>query len=92
VRRLGDDLRLDFDRRVRLESRGTLLSSDGGLLMVRELDETLGLSDLATAALTEHRTGANRVHQIAGLFRQAVYGRPPDMRTSTMPRGWPMTR
>jgi len=35
----------------------------------------LGLSDLATAALAGARTGANRVHQVAGLFRQAVHGR-----------------
>lgn len=29
--------RLDFDRRVRLEFRGAQLSSDGGLLVVREV-------------------------------------------------------
>lgn len=70
-----DDLRLDFDRRVPLEFRGAQLSSDGGLLLVRELDDALGLSDLASAALAEHRTGANCVHQLAGLLRQSVYGR-----------------
>jgi len=45
------DGRLGFDRRVRLEFRGTQLSSDGGLLVMRELDDVLGLSDLASAAL-----------------------------------------
>jgi hypothetical protein len=60
---------------VRLEFRGSQLSSDGGLLIVRELDDSLGLSDLAATALTEQRTGANRIHHLAGLFRQAVYGR-----------------
>ncbi len=54
-----DDLRLDFDRRVRLEFRGSQLSSDGGLLIVRELDDILGLSDLASAALADARTGVN---------------------------------
>jgi len=43
--------RADFDPRVRLEFKGTQLSSDGGLLVMRELDDTLGLSDLAAAAL-----------------------------------------
>jgi hypothetical protein len=38
--------RVDFDPRVRLEFRGTQISSDGGLLVMRELDDTLGLSDL----------------------------------------------
>jgi hypothetical protein len=44
--------RVDFDRRVRLEFRGTQLSSDGGLLVMRELDDALGLSEL--------REGQNR--------------------------------
>ena len=42
--------RVDFDPRVRLEFRGTQLSSDGGFLLMRELDDALGLSDLAAAA------------------------------------------
>ncbi len=37
--------RVDFDRRVRLEFQGTQFSSDGGLLMVREPDDALGLSE-----------------------------------------------
>jgi hypothetical protein len=44
---------------VRLEFRGTQLSSDGGLLVMRELDDALGLSDLAAAALRDSRTGKN---------------------------------
>ena len=36
-----DDFRLDFDPRVRLEFHGSKLSSDGGLLLYRELDEGL---------------------------------------------------
>ncbi len=44
-------VRVDFDPRVRLEFKGTQLSSDGGLLVMRELDDTLGLSGLAAAAL-----------------------------------------
>ena len=43
--------RVDFDPRVRLEFRGTQLSSDGGLLVMRELDDALWLSQLALGAL-----------------------------------------
>jgi hypothetical protein len=68
--------RVVFDPRVRLEFRGTQLSSDGGLLVMRELDDALGLSSLASAALRDSRTGKNTVHRLDGLFRQSVYGRP----------------
>ena len=74
ARETGDG-RLGFDRRVRLEFRGTQLSSDGGLLVVRELDDVLGLSDLASSALNDSRRGKNTVHRIDGLIRQSVYGR-----------------
>ena len=42
--------RVDFDRRVHVEFRGAQLSSDGGLLVMRELDDALGLSDVTAAA------------------------------------------
>ena len=61
--------RVDFDRHVRLEFRGTQLSSDGGLLIIREMDDALGLSDLAAAALRDTRCGKNTVHRLDGLFR-----------------------
>jgi len=74
ARETGDG-RLGFDRRVRLEFRGTQLSSDGGLLVMRELDDALGLSDLASDVLRDSRPGKNTVHRLDGLFRQSVYGR-----------------
>ena len=74
ARETGDE-RLGFDRRVRLEFRGTQLSSDGGLLVMRELDDVLGLSDLASGALNDSRHGKNTFHRLDGLFRQSVYGR-----------------
>ena len=69
------DGRLGFDRRVRMQFLGAQISSDGGLLVMRELDDSLGLSDLATAALRDSRTGKNTLHRLDGLFRQSVFGR-----------------
>jgi len=42
--------RVDFDRRVRLEFRSAQSSSDGGLLVMHELDDAIGLSGLASSA------------------------------------------
>lgn len=67
--------RVDFDRRVRLEFRGAQISSDGGLLVMRELDDALGLSNLASSALRDTRRGKNTIHRLDGLFRQSVFGR-----------------
>jgi len=69
------DLRLDFDRRVRLEFHGSKISSDAGLLLFREFDETLGLHDLAAHSLRDTRRGKNGVHTLVGLLRQSVSGR-----------------
>ena len=67
--------RFNFDRRVQVEFRGAQISSDGGLLVMRELDDALGLSDLVATALRDTRRGKNTVHRLDGLFRQSVFGR-----------------
>ena len=68
-------LRVNFDRRLRLEFHGSRITSDAGLLAYRELDDALGLSDLAGGVLSECRHGRNTRHMLTGLFRQSVFGR-----------------
>lgn len=68
-------LRVDFDRRLRLEFHGSRITSDAGLLAYRDLDDALGLTDLASGVLSECRRGKNTRHLLAGLLRQSVFGR-----------------
>jgi Transposase DDE domain group 1 len=68
-------LRLDFDRRLMLQFRGSTITCDAGLLAYRELDETLGLTDTGADTFAEARTGKNGRHRLAGLLRQSIFGR-----------------
>ena len=68
-------LRVDFDRRLKLEFHGSRITSDAGLLAYRDLDDALGLTDLAGGILSECRRGRNTRHLLTGLLRQSVFGR-----------------
>jgi hypothetical protein len=68
-------LKLDFDRRLILQFRGSAITSDAGLLPYRELDDALGLTDTGADTLADARTGKNGRHRLAGLLRQSVFGR-----------------
>ncbi|UCG50161.1 MAG: transposase, partial [Phycisphaerales bacterium] len=70
-----DALRPGFDRRLKLEFHGTKVTSDGGLLAYRELDEALGLTSAIELDLRETRTGKHTQHGLAALLRQSIYSR-----------------
>ena len=46
---------LSFNGRLRVDFQGAGVTSDGGLLMVRELDERLGFGELIERHLTDGR-------------------------------------
>ena len=68
-------LKLQFDKRLRLEFHGAGITSDAGLLIIRELDEALGLTEKAPNHLRDSRGGRNVQHEIVPLLRQSVYSR-----------------
>ena len=57
-----EPLRPDFDRCLILQFRGSITTSDGGLLVYRELDDALGLTDMGADTLDDARTGKNGPH------------------------------
>ena len=71
----GEVFRFDFDHRVMVQFRGSVVTSDAGLLAYRELDDALGLTVMASETLADTRTGKNGRHALVGLLRQSVFGR-----------------
>src|SRR5215210_4760653 len=68
-------LRVAFDPRLKLEFHGSRVTSDAGLLAFRELDDALGLTELAGEILPDTWTGQNSRHTLIALLRQSVLGR-----------------
>jgi hypothetical protein len=65
---------LCFNASLRVDFHGSRVTSDGGLILVRELDERLGFSELIEHHLTDSR-GKNTRLPLADLLRQSVYSR-----------------
>lgn len=68
-------LRLQFDRSVKVAFQGSSISSDGGLLLHRELDDALGLTVMAAGLVSDPRTGRNGRHHLTGFLRQSIFSR-----------------
>src|SRR2546427_6400695 len=65
---------LSFNRFLRVAFQGSRVTSDVGLMLVRELDERLGLGELVEQHLTDSRSNNARL-AFADLLRQSVYSR-----------------
>ena len=67
-------LQLSFNASLKVDFQGSRVTSDGGLILVRELDERFGFSGLIEQHLTDSR-GKNTQLPLADLLRQSVYSR-----------------
>ena len=65
---------LSFNRFLRVTFHGSRITSDGGLILVRELDERLGFGELIEQHLIDSR-GKNTRVPLADLLRQSIYSR-----------------
>ena len=66
---------LSFNGLLKIDFQGSRVTSDGGLILVRELDERLGFGDLIAQHLIDSRRGKNTQLPLADLLRQSVYSR-----------------
>jgi predicted ribosome quality control (RQC) complex YloA/Tae2 family protein len=78
-------IQLSFNRFVRVDFQGSRVTSDGGLILVRELDERLGLERLIAEHLSDLRQGLNKQFTLADLLRQSVYSHLAGYEDSTTP-------
>jgi hypothetical protein len=66
---------LSFNASLKVDFQESRVTSDGGLIVARELDECLGLGALIAQHVTDSRRGKNTQFPLADLFRQSIYGR-----------------
>jgi Transposase DDE domain group 1 len=68
-------IRLQFNPSMRLAFHGADITSDAGLLAYRELDNALGLTDIAEQCIQDSRNGKNTRHSLGAQLRQSVFSR-----------------
>jgi hypothetical protein len=68
-------MKVGFDGGIKLEFHGAKVTSDGGLLAYRDLDDALGLFDSISTVFSDKRTGRNIQHAVPTLLRQSIYSR-----------------
>lgn len=66
---------LSFNASLKVDFQGSRVTSDGGLILVRELDERLGMEKLIEEPLSDSRQGLNKQFTLTDLLRQSVYSR-----------------
>ena len=74
------DLRVQFDRRLKVKFLGSRVTTDAGLLAYRELDEALSLTETGEELLSDSRLGSNKQHRLVLLLRQSIYTPPGGLR------------
>ena len=53
---------LSFNGLLKIDFQGSRITSDGGLILVRELDERLGVGELVERTLIDSRAGTHSCH------------------------------
>ena len=70
-----------------LQFRGSLVTSDAGLLAYRELDDVLGLTEMADDVLADARSGKNVLKPVVARYqgKDPATGQPGSAERFAMP-------
>ena len=68
---------LSFNGSLKVDFQGSRVTSDGGLILVRELDKRLGFSELIGQHLMDGRRRKNTQLPMADLLRHSVFSGAP---------------
>ena len=66
---------LSFNSSLKIDFQSSRVTSDGGLVLVRELDERLDFGELVDRHLSDSRRDKNIQLPLADLLRQSIYSR-----------------
>src|SRR5712691_10033433 len=73
--RESEPFQFTFNGFLKVAFQGSRVTSDAGLVLVRELDERLGLEAIIAAHLSDSRHGLNTQFPLTDLLRQSIYSR-----------------
>ena len=73
--RESEPFQFTFNGFLKVAFQGSRVTSDAGLVLVRELDERLGLEAIMAEHLSDSRHGLNTQFPLPDLLRQSVYSR-----------------
>jgi hypothetical protein len=66
-------IRPEFNRSVMIDFQGAKITSDAGVLMLREVDERFGIIGPMEASIADSRSPRHTRHTIVQMIRQRVY-------------------
>jgi hypothetical protein len=75
---MGEEEKLDFEftfnRSIKVESRAERITGDAGVMLLRELDERLGLTSSLGESMWDFREQDRIRYRLVELLRQRIYG------------------
>ena len=69
----SEPFQFTFNGFLKVAFQGSRITSDAGLILVRELDERLGLESIMAAHLSDSRHGLNTQFRLPDVLRQSIY-------------------